>query len=230
MWITWILFLEFLKIFLTYTVTDFFLSYSSITRELEVNSAALPFPKRLQSRSLHAERIPLLKISTIFQKNFASTQTSLKWSIFIIWNRTETYRTNVNVHCNVVFAVLSLFLLTDVPRVFGRTTYVAIVRSVKRLLAKSEPELRGRSKITSHKFWQILDTSLLLSRTDTSSVPLILILKGVTSFLNGPLTFTWLQSDWKYEFLIFQKNFNNVILMFQNNIRTGITAAWYLSK
>ncbi len=52
------------------------LSFSSIIRELEVKSAAQPLLKGMQPKALHAERIPSFKMSAIFQKNVAPTQTS----------------------------------------------------------------------------------------------------------------------------------------------------------
>ncbi len=51
-----------------------------IKREFEAKFAALPLLIRLQYGSLHAEGIPLLKMSTIFHKNIAPIQTSLKRS------------------------------------------------------------------------------------------------------------------------------------------------------
>ncbi len=46
-----------------------FLSFSSVIREFEVKSAALLPLKRLQFWSLSVERIPLLDMAAIFQKN-----------------------------------------------------------------------------------------------------------------------------------------------------------------
>ncbi len=68
-------------------VVNLYFTLFPIKRGSEAKFAAISLLKRPRFPSLHVEKTPLLKISTIFQKNVAPTQTSLKRSVglFSVW-------------------------------------------------------------------------------------------------------------------------------------------------